>query len=205
MLNVAARGPAENARRISEDGLSVIGVQPSSQTLVRYTVSIYLCSQRGLISIKNAFGITVGTKMLPVHARLLPVPSVMYHNASVAPNNAEWNLHKKYFFRHVPIDKWSYLTLGKTWIKDPVWNLFQPALKACGMGEVQPDPFEGFRADLPGNGDNDMNDAAIRGAMSSAQKLGIRILWVVIPFYSAPIYARVKYWADVIYGMLKGE
>ena len=34
MLTVAARGPAENARRITKDGVRVIGIQPRSSTLV---------------------------------------------------------------------------------------------------------------------------------------------------------------------------
>lgn len=73
------------------------------------------------------------------------------------------------------------------------------------MGEIQPDPYEGFHANLGGIGDNDTNDAAIQAAMFAAQKNGVRILWVVLETYSAPIYARVKYWGDVRYGMLNGE
>ena len=34
MLTVAARGPAENARRITKDGVRVLGIQPRSPTLV---------------------------------------------------------------------------------------------------------------------------------------------------------------------------
>jgi hypothetical protein len=204
MHTVAARGPSENARRISGDGLKVIGIQPSSQTLVRYTVPIYLCSQRRLISIKAAFGVTISSKMLSVHARLLPVPSVMYHNASFTPKLAEWNLQQRFFVRHVPIDKWSYLTFGKK-ITDEVWAFFQGALKACGMGEIDPDPYDGFHANVSEHSDNDTNDRAIQNAMSIAKKKGVRILWVVLPSNFAPLYARVKFCADVQYGMLNGE
>ena len=40
MLNVAARGPSENARRITQDGLDVIGIQPESQIMVGHVLYI---------------------------------------------------------------------------------------------------------------------------------------------------------------------
>lgn len=157
-----------------------------------------------LIRVKSAFGVTISPKMLSVHARQLPVPSVMYHEASLTPRLAEWNLHQRFFIRHVPINRWSYLTLGEAKVSDEAWYFFQEALKACGMGEIQPEPYEGFHRNLPGFNDDASNDKAIQDAISDAKEKGVRILWVVLQKYSARIYARVKFWADLKYGMLNG-
>ena len=185
MHTIAARSPSENARRLNGDGLSVIGIRPESQTL-------------------KSFGVTIDTQMLSVHARLLPTPKVMYqHQKSLKPKLAAWNLRGYLFHKAVPIDKWSYLVVDCRYPLDQVWKDFQTALKNCGMGEIDPYPFEGLYAELHGDGDNDFSDKAIRVKIEEAKnRLGLQILWVILPRYSAPIYARVKYWADVIYGML---
>ncbi len=61
------------------------------------------------------------------------------------------------------------------------------------MGKTDPDPYEGYRANLSGSGDDDSNDKAIRNAIKEAKAKDLLILWVILPFKSAAIYARVKF------------
>ena len=154
---------------------------------------------------KNSFGVTVSTKMLSVHARRLPIPSVMYEHNFLTPDLAEWNLQGKKFINQVPIEKWSYLRLDCPEISDSIWRNFQRALKDCRMGEEQPSTYEGFFARLSGHGDDDKNDKAIGDAIEKAKEKGLRILWVILPYFSAAIYARVKFWADVKCGTLEAN
>ena len=139
--------------------------------------------------------------MVSVHARLLPVPEIQHYKTSADPRFSEWNMRDKKFFNHVPIAKWSWLRLGNAKVSDEAWNTFSAVLKDCGMGEVSPDPFNGFDARLDGYGDDDKNDEAIDKAVRKAKDNGIKILWVILPEKSAAIYSRVKYWADIKHGM----
>lgn len=151
---------------------------------------------------KTAFGITISPKMVSVHARLLPAPSVLYHKRSVTyPRLAEWNVRGKNFFSPLTLAKWSWLRLGRAEVPDDSWDAFQKALSDCGMGNIPPDPFYGLHAQLDGSGDDDTNDRAIGNAIAEAKKKGLRMLWVILPDDSAAIYSRVKFWADVKHGM----
>lgn len=167
-----------------------------------------VCTRKAWLTFaKNAFGITVSTKMLSVHARILPAPLVKYHEQSLTPKLAEWNLHGKKFISHVSMstNKWSYLSLSGQEITNEHWHDFETALSSCGMGDCVPDPWRGFEARLHGPSDDDENDSAIHTAIQNAKDNSVRMLWVILPSKSAGIYARIKYWADVKIGMLETE
>ena len=138
--------------------------------------------------------------MLPVHARKLAAPSVMYYQKSFQPGDADWNLTGKKFFKHVDIRSWSYLNLARD-ISDEVWGRFETALKECGMGEKRPDPYSGYSAAVSVHGDEE-SDKAICHELAKAKKRDTLILWVILPSNAAALYARVKFLADVKFGML---
>ena len=114
---------------------------------------------------------------------------------------AGWNILGMNFVEHVNIHSWSYVLFGFSKIPDKSWKCFQDSLRQCGMGTIQPNPYEGFHAKLLGHGDDDRNDEAIRAVIANAKARGVRILWVILPLYSAAIYARVNFWADIKYGI----
>lgn len=141
--------------------------------------------------------------MLSVHARLLAAPQVLYDkNLSATPELADWNMRHKQFFRRIQITKWSYLSLSGQKLSALSLGYFRQGLQLSGLGEEIPDPYDGFHRRLPGHGDDDLNDGVIRDIMGEISKTEAKILLVVLPIKSKPIYARVKFWADVIFGMI---
>ena len=141
--------------------------------------------------------------MLLVHARHLAPPRVVYNNSiSVTPVLADWNMRNKEFFDPKPIPLWSFLTLGRAQLPQNSRDQFQLALKLCGMGNFKPLFNTGFHALLEGIGDDDRNDRSIREKIDDISKTKVQIILVVLPTKSAPIYARVKYWADVRFGTM---
>lgn len=152
---------------------------------------------------KNAFGITIDPKMLSVHARRLPIPQVNYNGKKfVKPELADWNMRYKQFFQRIQISEWSYLSLCDQKLSAQSLGYLRQGLANSGMGEGTTKPHEGFHGNLPGYGDDDQNDKVIRDIMEEISKTKAKILLVVLPFKSKPIYARVKFWADVEFGMI---
>lgn len=143
--------------------------------------------------------------MLLVHARLLTPPSINYRKGSLTPELADWNMIGQNFFESEPITRWSYLNLSNEQLSNDFANKLQNALAKCGMKRKNPDPARGFQVQLGPNGDDDQNDKLIRDVMEEMSKTEVRIVLVILPFKSAPLYARVKYWADVKFGMIRGN
>lgn len=202
MLAIAARGPAENARRITNDGIRVIGIQPQSQTLVLcFLFLICVFSTAGLTPLKSAFGVTICPEMITVHGKLLTAPKVEYdatNGITKTPSHAEWNLIGSKFHMRTPMPIWSFLRLGNARLSDTTIWQFREALRSCGMDS--PVPVRGLHAPLPGSGDDENNDQAIQKAMAQAADDGIPILLVILETPSAAVYARVKYWGDTTCG-----
>ncbi len=151
---------------------------------------------------KEAFGITVDSKMLSVHARLLDAPQIIYNDELVTPQLANWNMIRKQFVHPGPISTWSRLNLSGERLPEKYLEDFQSALEKCGMGKTRPFLHHGFEGKLSGFSDDNANDKEIQEKMEQISKTDVEILLVVLPFKSTPIYARVKYWADVKYGKI---
>lgn len=200
MLAIAARGPAENARRITNDGVRVIGVQPQSPTLVLCFLLLFcVFPTAGLTSPKRDFGVTIHPELITVHGKLLTAPQVQYGKELKSPNHAEWNLIGLKFHERKPMPKWSFLCLGRARLSQTTIGQFRESLASCGMDS--PEPVMGYSADLPGYGDDEKNDTAIKIAMTQVSDKGIPILLVILDTPSAAVYARIMYWGDTHCGM----
>ena len=181
MIQVAARGPAENARRIANGAHRVIGFRGSNPSLA-------------------AFGVGVDSKMIVIQGRILPAPPVTYGaNARIIPTEASWNLRGKRFAKPAKVSKWAFLKLGGARFEKSNLDLFRGALRDYGLGTEGPTNPQGFHAPLPGP--DDANDESIQNVFRTMFQLGIKIVLVVLPSSSAVIYARVKYWGDVKSGI----
>lgn len=147
---------------------------------------------------KALFGIAVKAEMLPVHARHLSVPPILYKkNNFHKPSFAEWNIKDYEFFKAFPMKKWSYLVLGNAQKPNIFWDQFKSVLNRCGIGSTDPEPWGGYQTPLPGFGDDDKNDRAIEARMDQARQDGVKILLVVLESRSAAIRARVKYFGEL--------
>ena len=181
MILVAARGPAENARRIVNGANRVIGFQGNNPSLA-------------------AFGVGVDPKMIVIRGRILPAPPVTYGRESqIIPTEASWNMRGKQFAKPIKVTKWTVLRLGGARFESNHTNLFTQALKSYGLGNEGPINPRGFESPLPGS--EDANDASIQKIFKTMSEAGVRIVLVVLPNASKVTYARVKYWADVKSGI----
>lgn len=181
MIKVAARGPAENARRIANGAHRVIGFQSNNPSLA-------------------AFGVGVDSKLTVVKGRILPAPPVTYGGESeIIPTQASWNMRGKKFAKPVKITNWSFLKLGGARMENNHIDLFKHALRDYGLGTQGPSNPQGFEAPLPGP--EDAQDASIQKIFNTMFAAGIKMVLVILPSSSAITYARVKYWGDVKVGI----
>ena len=177
MIIIAARGPAENARRIVGAGAQVIGLQPSNPIL-------------------SAFGITIDLKMVLVPARVLRAPTLLYADKeTLVPQNASWNTYGKKFFKAIDLRRWTIIKLGSATFRREHLEILQIQMGKCGMGSAAPSPSQGYTAALGIEGDDD-SDMAIREVLFKAKKEGHHYAFVVIPKKSKSVYGRIKYYAD---------
>ena len=176
IMNVAARGPAENAKRITNDSKEVIGFQGKNPSLA-------------------AFGVSIESNMIMIRGRILPAPSVTYgRNAQttsqITPVKASWNMRGKKFAKPIEIANWSFLKLGGAHFNDDYIQKFKEALKNCGCGKADPiNPRRGFEAALPGS--EDANDASIQKIFQTLSYAKVKMGLVVLPSTSRVTYGYV--------------
>ena len=141
--------------------------------------------------------------MLVVLGRVLPTPTLMYRGSPVKTEQAGWNMKHKQFSVPKPIIRWSFLRLGPAEFGQAHIDLFKKALKNSGLGQadpVSPQGQKGFFAQLV-PGQDDANDEKIRAVLGQVAKLNIPFLLVILPARGPITYNRVKYWADVRFGI----
>ena len=184
MILVAARGPAENARRIANGAQRVIGFQGNNPSLA-------------------AFGVGVDSKMIVIKGRILPAPPVTYKkdgkDHQFVPIEASWNLKNIQFAKPVKVTKWAVLRLGGARFTSNNMDSFTQALQTYRSGSEDPINPRGFESPLPGS--EDANDASIQKIFKTMAAAGVRMALVVLPNASKITYARVKFWADVKTGI----
>lgn len=79
---------------------------------------------------------------------------------------------------------------------------FRDVLNKCGMGNASPINNDPLPVNL-GNGDDDTTDKNLHDVFGRIAKAKVpaRIVLVVLPTKSAPVYNRVKFHGDVKHGM----
>ena len=77
---------------------------------------------------------------------------------------------------------------------------FQEAIATYGLGKEEPWPFNGYGASLR-DANQEQQDVIIQDMLAHAHKDGRQFLLVVLPFKDTFIYSRVKYWAEVHFGI----
>ncbi len=188
MIKYAARPPQENAVSIMNRGLGVVGIFGNKNNLVH-----------------DAFGLKVEPRMITVNARILASPKILYKPGQDAtPRDGSWNMIRIQFTVPVAIKDWSYIkfSLGSrrpdNQFKSDL-EVFQKTLKDCGLGNEPHRRLPRHEADL--TMDEKRNDEIIKGLLKEvAEKTPTKILLIILPNTSAITYARVKYWADVVFG-----
>lgn len=143
--------------------------------------------------------------MITVPARILPATPLMYKKNQVMPKSASWNMANRQFSDAKPVSDWAVLKLflpsnhrenGQVNDVDEKIRAFQRTLQDCGLVTQSPGKFM-KNLSL----DEDQNDKTIQATLEDICKKPVRILLVILPTDNKHTYSRIKYWAEIKFGM----
>ena len=201
MLRFAARVPNQNAMSIAGDantpgvGLGLLHLQGAPDEQSR--------------SIER-FGLKANTSMLTVEGRILTAPDVLYGKKKVTPFNGSWNCAGQAFAKGGSFAGWAscVLSIGGRSAMFPdharnvaLINQLGGELKKYGLamgtdyGTLQKDlqPLTMFN--------RAHNNAVLKGMFENAANKPIPLIFIVLPNDDKWLYARIKYYGDVEFGI----
>lgn len=192
MIRFAVRAPNLNATSITTDGLrlmQVVGPQDQVNAL-------------------EPFGIRVNANMLTVPGRILAAPQLQYIQ-DIKPMNGSWNLARQKFRSPAKVSNWTFLAIfdrsGPPTLPpgNPVslMNIVREMLVSYGMNVEQPLPPIKLSLNSLAEQDRPDVERALEEELKAAEQKGVRNLLVVLPSKDAFLYAKVKLFCDVRFGI----
>ena len=151
--------------------------------------------------------------MVVVDGRVLTSPQPEYGgNATVSARNGAWNMSGKTFARPASMPSWTVLGVGAA--AKIALSTLQLHIKALTdifnkMGPkttVSKGPWP--KVDLPrvANDDPSMNKSVVDGYLENVfrhyKREGIAIFLVLLPTEDAWLFNRIKFWGDVVTGIV---
>ncbi|KAI7191262.1 Piwi-domain-containing protein [Hortaea werneckii] len=211
MLKFAARTPNLNA-------MSIAGTQESPGNALRLFRLLNPNDPNGEIvqrSTVKPWGFQVGTDMITVPGRILNNPQIKYGSKSVTPRGGSWNCADVKFARPGRMGKWAVLIVNHNGQKgralnpqprdglapEALFSSLEGSLKKYGLQMAQRQNTQNITLDPLSLQNRATNNRQLEQIFSRAQSNGIHFLFVVIPDYDAWLYARIKYFGDVKYGI----
>ncbi|KAI4283554.1 MAG: hypothetical protein L6R38_002084 [Xanthoria sp. 2 TBL-2021] len=188
MLQFAVRKPAENARRIIDQGARMMGLSMTNPNLLE-------------------FGVKVAPSMLTVRARILPPVPIQYKSGrnpkTFTTSNGSWNMAGGTSFSDGRyLRNWTVVKFARNDIGRPDIAKFREYARNCGVGSDEPAHPDGILVELQtGKFNQDADDKAIETILQTAAEKGMKVLLVFLPSVDAFIYSRVKFWAEVKFGI----
>ncbi|KAK5111366.1 hypothetical protein LTR62_005206 [Meristemomyces frigidus] len=201
MLRFAARFPNQNA-------MSIAGTAQNPGNGLR------LFKLRGLQgtdpqaeSIKP-WGFNTGVEMLTVPGRILQNPQIKYGaNKSENPRNGSWNLVGSKFHKPGRFESWGVLVINignrNTMFgnPEPLFSELARHLKDYGVAMGARKNTRTIALDPLTRQNRASNDLKIKQEFDSASQNGCPMLLVVLPEVDRWLYARIKLYGDVKYGV----
>ncbi|KAL8813818.1 MAG: hypothetical protein Q9223_006918 [Gallowayella weberi] len=184
MLQFAVRKPAENARRIVDQGAKMMGLSMENPNLTE-------------------FGVKVAPQMITVRGRILPPVPVQYKSGRAPKTfttaNGSWNLAGGTSFSDGKyLRNWTVVKFARNDIGRPDITKFREYARNCGVGSDEPAHPDGAPVKLQtGKYNQDADDKAIEQFIEKAAKNGMKFLLVFLPSLDPFIYSRVKFHADI--------
>ncbi|KAL8652070.1 MAG: hypothetical protein Q9226_004420 [Calogaya cf. arnoldii] len=188
MLQFAVRKPAENARRIIDQGAKMMGLSLTNPNLTE-------------------FGVKVAPQMITVRGRILPPVPIQYKSGknpkTFTTSNGSWNMAGGTSFSEGKyLRNWTVIKFGRGDIGKPDIDKFREYARNCGVGSDEPAHPNGHPVELQtGKFNQDADDNAIARIFQTAAEKGIKVLLVFLPSVDAFIYSRVKFHAEVRFGI----
>jgi eukaryotic translation initiation factor 2C len=201
MLQFAARVPNQNAMSIAGDankpgtGLRLLHLQGAPDVQSR--------------SIER-FGVVANTSMLTVEGRILTAPDVVYGKKTVKPFNGSWNCAGQAFAKGGNFAGWIACILNvagrPSLFSDDSRNKaligqLGGELKKYGltMGTYHGVQERGLQNLTMAN--RAQNNFVLDGFFKSAARNNCPLIFVVLPNDDKWLYARIKYYGDVLHGI----
>ncbi|KAI4711216.1 hypothetical protein J4E89_003781 [Alternaria sp. Ai002NY15] len=184
MIRYAVRKPWENARSILNEGVSTVGLDESTNLLMR------------------SFGLTITPGLLKVPGRVLNGPKVIYKgNKTADPRFGAWNMINIKFNIGASLAKWSAVMITLPYKSGSfdgqgfaaVMSEFHQGLIKIGVNASPPLPPQ--RLQLHGPDDPSLGPYLQKAASS------LDLLFIVLPEANIPLYKRIKTLADKDYGL----
>ncbi|RMY49126.1 hypothetical protein D0865_07676 [Hortaea werneckii] len=211
MLKFAARTPNLNA-------MSIAGTQRSPGNGLRLFRLLNPNDPNGEMVQRSSvkpWGFQVGVDMMTVPGRILNNPQIKYGSKSVTPRGGSWNCADVKFARPGLMGKWTVLVVNHNGQKgralnpqprdglapEPLFSELEGFLKKYGLQMTQRQKTQNITLDTLSLQNRATNNRQLEHIFSSAESNGINFLFVVIPEYDAWLYARIKYFGDVKYGI----
>ncbi|KAL8880982.1 MAG: hypothetical protein Q9198_001718 [Flavoplaca austrocitrina] len=142
--------------------------------------------------------------MITVNARILPSVRLHYQAEAVDPVRASWDIIGKKFSKAARLQKWTFVKFAKNEItSSDIHRKLQAIAENAGVSSSGPQPKNGLEKSLKfpiGPSTHQGNEEIIKQTMVEASKMGLQMLFVILPNNNAFIYSRVKFYADIRYG-----
>ncbi|KAL8829584.1 MAG: hypothetical protein Q9191_001935 [Dirinaria sp. TL-2023a] len=189
MIKAALQPPREKAQSILGEGCQTLGIAEDQDD-------------------PTGFRLEVQPRMITVEARILDAPMVIYQAINPAtpmpkafqPTDGSWNLMGVKFSTVGKSDiNWTFLSIGQfdNARFKPGIEQFKKALRYCGISRAKFNPQAGVI--LPKDVYEKPESAS--DAIRKAAGAPLDLLLVILPQYNIPLYSKIKYFADVQYGI----
>jgi eukaryotic translation initiation factor 2C len=201
MLKFAARVPNQNAMSIAGDantsgvGLRLLHLQGATDIQSRSM---------------EPFGLKASTSMLTVEGRILTAPDVLYGRKKVTPFNGSWNCAGQAFAKGGSFAGWVSCVLSiagrSAMFPDHPRNVTliqQLAVELKKYGLSMGTNYGTLQKDLQNltMANRERNNLALKGLFEGAKQRNCPLIFIVLPNDDKWLYARIKYYGDVEYGI----
>ncbi|KAK5114408.1 hypothetical protein LTR85_010230 [Meristemomyces frigidus] len=207
MLKFAARFPNLNAMSIAGTAQNI----GNGQKLFR------LRDTPGDPQVQSVqpWGFRIGVDMLTVPGRILEKPRISYAaNKLLNTSNGSWNLANVKFHTGGRFGNWQVLVInrrgknalyedprGEMASGEPLFGRLQAELVKYGLKMGQRVRTNTIAVDALTMENRASNNRILEKAFQDANELGVRLMFVIIPDYDRWLYARIKYYGDIDYGI----
>ncbi|KAF9973718.1 eukaryotic translation initiation factor 2C, 2 [Actinomortierella ambigua] len=191
--------------RQTSDMLKFMGLNPTDRAN-RIRKGVQLLNYKGNEYIR-AFGMEIDTNMVKVKARILPAPSLRYHESSnqarIVPKDGIWNLRASKMFIGATLISWGVIAFGSE--REMPMAIIQPFLReldivftASGVNiQNKAPPIR----HLTQQGDIEHDILTFFNEVGDRYKMRPQMFFVLLPNRGVPLYAEVKRISDTVIGM----
>ncbi|OAX82129.1 hypothetical protein ACJ72_03524 [Emergomyces africanus] len=182
MIKFAVRRPVENARSIVTNGAHVLGITPKLNPMLA------------------GMGLSMLPNLITVPGRVLEAPAVVQYKGQSFknPQSGNWNLQKVAFAQGSQLPAWTYLYFQTDRTNPEV--ISESVDRFTDVARVQglavPAPSRPIVVNVQRN--QPLEDITLDPIFAEIrQQSRVRLVLVILPFESPPIYSQVKYRGDI--------